>query len=211
MPPRLSVRLYFEATTAWLALLLSVLLTGCSGDSDSGRDRSGEQLIPAVEVVQARYGSLPLTERMNGLVRAKNQVELYPQVSAAVMEVYVNDGDFVNAGTPLVRLRDTELREQLKQAEASHQIAVAQAKQAEAELRRIRTELERSTSLADQNLISDTEFDNIQTDAVAAEADAELARARVEQAQATVEERREALSKVSKQSCQAPREAPLPL
>ena len=150
--------------------------------------------MPAVEAVQARYGSLPLTERLNGLVRAKNQVELYPQMSAAVTQVLVQNGDLVREGEPLVRLRDTEVREQLKQAEASYQIATAQAKQAEAELQRVQAELRRSQSLAEQDLISATEFENIQTQAIAAEADAELARARVLQAQATVDERKEALS-----------------
>ncbi|MBU0984596.1 MAG: efflux RND transporter periplasmic adaptor subunit [candidate division Zixibacteria bacterium] len=151
--------------------------------------------MPAVEVVQADYGSLPLSERLNGLVRAKNQVELFPQISAAVVQVYVQNGDRTKAGEPLVRLRDTELRERLKQAEASYQIAAAQAKQAEAELQRVQAELRRSSGLAEKDLISPTEFETAQTQAIAAEADAELARARVEQARATVDERQEALSR----------------
>jgi RND family efflux transporter MFP subunit len=152
-------------------------------------------LIPAVEAVQASYGSLPLIERLNGVVRAENQVELYPEISARITEVYAQNGDLVAAGDPLVRLRDTELRERLRQAEADLEIARAQAKQAEAELRRVRTEYERATSLAEKDLISPGEYEESQTEAVAAEADAELARARVDQARATVDERKEALSR----------------
>jgi RND family efflux transporter MFP subunit len=152
-------------------------------------------VIPAVEAVQARYGSLPLTERLSGAVKARNQVELYPQISATVMQVFVQNGDLVSTGQQLVRLRDTEFQEQVKQAEASLQIASAQAKQAEAEFQRVQAELKRSMSLSEQNLISATEFEAIQTQAVAAEASAELARARVEQARATIDERREALSR----------------
>jgi RND family efflux transporter MFP subunit len=151
--------------------------------------------MPAVEAVQARYGSLPLTERLSGLVRARNQVELYPQISAAVVQVYVQNGDLVKSGDPLVRLRETELREQLKQVEANYQVTVAQAKQAEADMQRIQAELNRSTNLAQKDLISSTEFETMQTQAIAAEAEAELARARVEQAQASVDERKEALSR----------------
>jgi RND family efflux transporter MFP subunit len=176
-----------------LTILLGLSLSGCSADADSRP--ANERLIPAVEAVQARYGSLPLSERLSGLVRARNQVELYPQISAAVVQVYVENGDMVKAGQPLVRLRDTEFREQLKQAEASYQITTAQVKQAEAELQRIKAQLERTESLAASGRISSTELENTQTQFIAAEATAELARARLEQAQATVDERKEALSR----------------
>ena len=174
---------------------LCLLLAGCSGDPDGGSGGANARLVPAVEAVQARHGSLPLTERLSGLVRAKNQVELYPQISAAIVQVYVQNGDLVKSGDPLVRLRDTELRERLKQVEANYQITVAQARQAEADMQRIQAELNRSTNLAQKDLISPTEFETMQTQAIAAEAEAELARARVEQAQATVDERKEALSR----------------
>ena len=175
-------------------MAISIAIPGCTGDTEAGSKRNGERLVPAVEAVRSQYGSLPLTERLNGLVRAKNQVELYSQITEAVVQVYVQNGDLVSEGDPLVRLRETELREQLKQAEAGFQIAAAQVKQAEAELVRVRLELTRSTSLAEKELISPTEFENMQSEAIAAEADAELARARLAQAQATVDERKEALS-----------------
>lgn len=174
-------------------ICLGLLLPGCSGDNGGGKGNG--KMMPAVEAVQARFGSLPLTERLSGAVKAKNQVELYPQISAPVMQVFVQNGEFVRAGQQLVRLRDTEFQEQLKQAEASLQIALAQAKQADAEWQRMQAEAKRSTSLADQGLISATAFEEIQTRTVAAEASAELARARVEQAQATVDERKETLGR----------------
>lgn len=109
-------------------------------------------------------------------------------ISTAVVQVYVQNGDLVKSGDPLVRLRDTELRERLKQVEANYQITVAQAKRAEADMQRIQAELNRGTNLAQKDLISPTEFETIQTQAISAEAEAELARARVEQAQASVDE-----------------------
>ncbi len=178
-----------------ISLVLLLHLGSCSGDSQAARGRGREQLIPAVEAVQARFGSLPLTERLSGSVKAKNQVELYPQVSAAIEEIYVNNGEFVESGQALLKLRDTEFREQLKQAEANYRITVAQAKQADAAHKRLQAELERSTNLSDKNLISPSEFEEIESQAIAAEADAELAQARVEQAWATVEERKEELSR----------------
>jgi RND family efflux transporter MFP subunit len=170
-----------------------LLLGGCSGESGSRQNGTGG-IIPAVEAVQARYGSLPLTQRLSGLVKAKNQVEIYPEVSAVIVEVYVNNGDIVKQGQPLIRLRDKEFRERLKQARAGYQITVAQLRQAEAQLKEAQAELKRTETLTEQGLTSSTELETIQTQTVSAEANVELAKARVEQAQATMDERGETLS-----------------
>ncbi|NIR49121.1 efflux RND transporter periplasmic adaptor subunit [candidate division KSB1 bacterium] len=171
-----------------------LLLFRCSGESDGTDESRTNRLIPAVEAVRARHGSLPLTERLSGVVKARNQVEIYPEISAAIVQVHVENGDTVEEGQPLVRLRDKELWERLKQARASYQIAVAQAKQAEARLKEMQAELERTQMLSEKQLTSATELETIQTQAISAEADVELANARVEQARAIVDEREEALS-----------------
>jgi len=190
------IRNHFSITGYFLlVILLYSLLAGCSGTENRNSGNAGERLIPAVEAVQARYGALPLTERLSGVTRAWNQVELYPQISAPIVKVYVQNGDLVAFDDPLVQLRDAEFREQLKQAEANYQVALAQARQADAELKRIESELKRVTSLAEKDLVSPTELENIQTKAIAAEADVELFQARVNQAQAVVDQRKEELSR----------------
>lgn len=172
----------------------AMLMFGCSGDAEiSAKDQTG-RLIPAVEAVQARYGSLPLTERLTGVVKAKNQIEIYAEINAVIVDVSAKNGDVVKRGQPLVRLRDREFQEQLKQASAGYQIALAQAKQAEAQLQEIQAELQRTKTLAEKGLASATELEMVQTRAVSAEANLELAQARVQQAQATMDERKEMLS-----------------
>lgn len=169
-----------------------LLLAGCSeqaGGTNNGRDN----LIPAVEAVQSRQGSLPLVERLSGVVEARNQVEIYPEISATIQAVYVQDGDNVVRHEPLVKLRDREFQERLKQAQAAHQIAAAQARQAEARLKAAQSALKRMQALADKELASDAELEASETQALSAQADVELAVARVDQAQATVAEREEAL------------------
>lgn len=127
-------------------------------------------------------------------MRARNQVEIYPRISAVITEVLVQNGDSVPRGEPLVRLRDTEFRERLKQARASHQIAVAQLRRAEAEAKEARAALERMKSLDAQDLSSDAELVSVEARAEAAEAEIELAKARVSQALASSEEQEENLS-----------------
>lgn len=183
-------------TAAYLiGLTLSGLsLSGCGDSAGSARGNGGNNFVPAVEAVRADFGSLPLTERLSGVIEAKNQVEIFPAISAAIVQVHVNDGDIVAQGAPLVRLRDTEFRERLNQARAGYQIAVAQLSQSQARLNKLHSDLIRTTALAEKSLVSDTEFESIQASAASAEADVALANARVEQAQATIDEYEEALS-----------------
>jgi RND family efflux transporter MFP subunit len=180
--------IYYLIVLSWIGVL-----SGCSGGSGTpGSNRN--QLIPAVEAVQARYGALPLVERLSGVVEARNQVEIYPEISAVIKTVEVQNGDEVDEGQPLVRLRDVEFQERLKQARAAYQVAQAQARQAEAKYKEIEAELRRTRSLANKDLISDSELETIEMQASSAEADVQLAQARVEQAAATVAEREEALA-----------------
>lgn len=172
------------------------LFLSCSGKSDAGENNKG-MITPAVEAVQSRTGSLPLTQRLSGIVEAKNQIEIYPEISAIITDVFVKNGDFVKKGDALLKLRDKEFSERLKQANAGYQIALAQLKQAKARMNEINNELARTQKLADQGLTSTTDLETVQTRAISAEADVNLAEARLEQAQATVEERNESLAQTT--------------
>ncbi len=178
-----------------LILLFSpglLFMFGCSED-EGGAGQGAPELIPAVEVVQAQFGGLPLEERLNGIVRANNQVEIYPRISAPIEEIYVQNGDLVSQGDPLVRLRDTEYRERLRQAEASLRITLAQKRQAEAALGEIESQIRRERILAERDLSSDMELEQLEARLESARASLELANAQVEQAESTVEEMKESL------------------
>lgn len=169
-------------------------LFSCGGDSAGPGGDSANSLVPTVEAVQARSGTLPLIERLTGEVRADNQVGIFPETSAVIVAVYVRDGDQVKKGQPLVRLRDREFQERVRQAEAEYRVSLAQLKQVEARLKERRAELNRARSLAEEKLISVEELEAAETRVVSAEADVELAAARVEQQNAAVAESEEELS-----------------
>ena len=176
------------------ALLFSLIFIGCNGEEGNRGDRSNAN-IPSVEAVQAQFGSLPLEERLSGVVRAQKQVDIYPRISAPVEEVYVQNGDQVEAGDPLVRLNDTEYRERLRQAEANLRINNAQLRQAEASLKELESQLRRQIVLSERELSSEIEMERIQAEVESAEANVELASAQVEQAESTVAEQQDALSR----------------
>ncbi len=181
----------------------SFVLAGC-GEGGGGNAAGGPggpggfggpRTIPAVEAVQAQLGSLPLEERLVGIVKADNQVEIFPEITAPIEQVHVNSGDYVQKGQMLVSLDSRQFKEQLNQAKASLRISQADAKQAEARLRELTLQFERTETLAKKDLVSDLDLETQRAQVDAASASLERAHAQVEQAGATVQERETALSR----------------
>lgn len=183
----------YTALSACLILAGLVFSTGSCGSGGSGENQDN-RLIPGVEAVQARHGTLPLSQRLSGVVKAVNQVAIYPEISAVITEVLIRNGDSVEKGQTLIRLRDKEYRDRLKQAMASYQIAAAQVRQAEARLKEAQSELKRMRQLAEQKMVSISQLETAEARTASAEADVDLAKARVEQVQANVAEEEENLA-----------------
>ncbi|NQV74042.1 efflux RND transporter periplasmic adaptor subunit [bacterium] len=178
-----------------LLCLVGTLSIGCSDSSDAGQGAVGAPAapIPSVEVIQARLGSLPLEERMSGVVHAKNQVVLYAEISAPIIKIEVQNGDFVRAGEPLVYLRDKQYQDQINQAEAALQISQADAKRTAATLSEVKNRLDRIQQLADRQLESQQQLEALQAQYAGADAANDQALARISQAEANLEEQREML------------------
>ena len=172
-----------------------MVLASCSGDNSGEKNytRGEGTRIPTVEAVASMYGSLPLEERLTGSVRARNQIDIFPEISAQVTQVLVNDGDRVDEGQVLVRLRDSEIRERLNQATSGYQIAVAQVRQAENNLSQAESNLRRVRQLAERDLGSAAELEQLEAELESAKASLQLAVAQREQASSVVSERRTAL------------------
>lgn len=179
-----------------LTIILPLLfLISCSNESQDQQRNQGNLVIPAVEAVQSQFGSLPLVERFSGNVVSENQVELYPEVNAQIAEVYVENGDFVNKGDVLVKLQDEPFQKQLQQSEANLKINNARLKQAKAQLSTLEAQYKRIQALAEKDLSSELELEQINAEKISAEADVELAEAQVEQSAALVDERKNQLTK----------------
>ena len=178
-----------------IALLLLIAATGCGSDEEAANPGTNSANIPSVEVIQARYGALPLVERMTGLVRAANQVTIYSEITAPVVRVVAQNGDNVRRGDPLVYLNDKQYSDQLRQVEAALQIAEADARRTEATLAEVKTRFARVQQLADKQLQSAQELEALQAQVSIAEATHAQSVARIAQAEANVEEQKETLRK----------------
>lgn len=157
------------------------------------QNSGSDAVIPSVEAVQAQFGSLPLQERLSGVVRAQKQVDIYPRITAPIEEIYKQDGEPVEEGEPLVKLRDREFSERVRQAEANLRINQARVKQAEAALNEAQSQLRRQTILAERELSSEIEIERLEAQLQSAEANYELTLAQLEQSESTLAEQQELL------------------
>lgn len=189
---RRRARRLFRVLAPVLALAASA--AGCGGGVDPAPS-AGSAVVPAVEALPAQAGTLPLFDEVSGVVRARNQVAIHPEISGSVVAVRVRNGDQVAPGQELVRLDDGPQREQLRQAEAGLLMAEATAAEVRAREAEVRAQVLRTRALAQSGLVSELDLETREAQLAAAEAQSAQAAARVAQARAAVAERESALAK----------------
>ena len=117
-------------------------------------------------------------------------VQAVPRVNGRLQSVNVKLGDPVRRGQLIAKIEDREIQEQVRQAEASHDVSRATIRQREADLTLARTNLERNKNLLDRQLLPQQTFDDTEARHQAALAQLDLAKAQFEQAKARLEELR---------------------
>jgi RND family efflux transporter MFP subunit len=124
-------------------------------------------------------------------------VEAVPRINGRLQTVNVKLGDPVRRGQLLAKIEDREIQEQVRQAEASHEVARATIRQRDADLKLAQTNLERNKNLLDRELLPRQTYDDTDARHQAALAQLDLARAQFEQAKSRLEELRINLSNTS--------------
>lgn len=135
---------------------------------------------PALQTHAVAPTKAPLERAFDGTIEAVNQGTVSAQTSGRVAQVMYDVNDFVPAGAVIVRLRGTEQRASLGQAEA----ALKEATAAEAEVQKRYARV--------QELLKERVVSQQQVDQVAAERDAAVAR--LASAKAGVDAAREGVS-----------------
>jgi RND family efflux transporter MFP subunit len=163
---------------------------GGGTDASAGPRGPGGPRAQTVEVVTPEFADI--TERVSliGSLRAKQRVEVTPKFSGRVLEIRVDRGDAVRAGQVIARLEDDELRQQVRSAEASLEVARASQAQREAELKSVKVALDRYRDLRQDGVVSSQQLEQAQTGVEVSEAQANLAKAQVIQAEAQLQELR---------------------
>jgi RND family efflux transporter MFP subunit len=117
-------------------------------------------------------------------------VDVVPKVAGRLESINVRLGDSVRKGQLLAQLDDREIREQVRQAEASYEVSRATIRQREADLKFAETNLERSRNLFARQLLPQQTLDDADARQQAAAAQLDLSRAQYQQAKARLDELR---------------------
>lgn len=161
-----------------------------------GMGGGGGVFRPPMTVQLASVTRAPVSEYLTvvGNLIGASTVEVVPKVSGRLQSVNVRIGDAVSRGSLIALVEDREIREQVKQAEASFDVSRATIRQREADLKFAQTNLERSRSLFQRQLLPQQTLDDADARQQAAAAQLDLARAQFAQAEARLEELRITLS-----------------
>ncbi|HEX2094082.1 MAG TPA: efflux RND transporter periplasmic adaptor subunit [Longimicrobiaceae bacterium] len=135
----------------------------------------------------------------SGTIDPKRRVDISADISGRVIELTVEEGEWVNRGDLLLRIDPTAYQAAVRRAEAAVAQAQARAAQARANLLQAQSAARRADQLSrsSEQLISAADAEQARTQAAVAQAELEAARFGVAQAQAGLSEAREALRKTT--------------
>lgn len=175
---------WYKRKRVWLgAVLLLLLVLGIS--QCAGGEEQANYITAEVET-----RSLDLSVTATGALRPTNQVEVGSEVSGRIDDVFVDVNDQVTRGQVLARINTEVIDDQIRQARANLNAAVARVAEAQATLDADEAQLERLLEvqrLSDGRVPSQAEIDQ-------AEAAVNRGRASVAAARANVSSSRAQLS-----------------
>lgn len=166
-----------------------------------------------IEVELATVKRVTIVEKVSasGTVQPVTEVKIAPEVSGEIIELLVEEGDSVQRGQLLVKIRPDTWESQLQRARASLSQQRANLAQAEANLNAARAqfiraeqEFNRQKTLKEENVISVAEWQLAQqnyeiakTDVTAAEKSVEASRYIIQSTEASLREAQENFRKTS--------------
>ena len=164
-----------------------------------------------VEIYQAGLGSITELVTASGEIQPEVEVRVSPEVPGEIIELNIMEGDFVDEGKLLVKIRPDNFINALERAKANYNQVRANLSssksnlsRSEAQYLRASLEFDRQKKLFDQNVISDSEFELAETNFKVSKQDLESSKQSVKASEyvvrsalATVDESEENLRKTS--------------
>ena len=155
---------------------------------------------PVITVQTDKVTRRPLmieTVMANGRIQPVIQVKISPEVSGEIVELPVKEGQQVQKGDLIVKIKPDAYIANLNQAEAGYQSSVAGRATAEANLRKAEADFNRSKGLFEAKLIPQSDFDQARASYDVAQAQLTSSDHQVEMAKASRANAKEQLDKTT--------------
>lgn len=157
----------------------------------------GKAATVKVAIENAEKRTIVETITANGKIQPEKEVKITPDVSGEIVELTVREGDHVEKGQLLLRIKPDIYISQKDRSMAA--ISSARARLAQAEAQYIQAELsyKRTKQLFDEQTISKSEFEQAEASYSVAKAEVDAAKYSVISAEASLKEANETLIKTS--------------
>ena len=153
----------------------------------------GKDLEISVATEKAELRTIVETITANGKVRPQTEVKISPDVSGEIVELHVAEGNQVERGQLLLKIKPDTYISMRDRAEAAVNSAKAQLANANARLAQVQAQYEqaemnynRSRRLFDQQTISESEYETTRSNYRMAQAEVEAARQSVQASEFSV-------------------------
>ncbi|MCH2449521.1 MAG: efflux RND transporter periplasmic adaptor subunit [Gracilimonas sp.] len=181
-----------KKTLFWVGGVLGVIIilglilrvTGVIGTEDTGKE---------VETATAKLKTITQLVSASGKVQPEIEVIIRPDVSGEIIELAVNEGDFVREGDLLVRIKPDIYQAQIDNLNAALLTQKARFEQTRAALIRAEAAYKRDKTLYEKNLISEMEYIQSKSEFDSQTASLNAAKYQIQSAEAQLRQAKEEL------------------
>ena len=167
-----------------IAVGLTLRFTGVIGNTQSGTE---------VETTSAKLKTITQLVSASGKVQPEIEVIIRPDVSGEIIELAVNEGDVVQQGDLLVRIKPDIYQAQIDNLNAALLTQKARMEQTKAALIRAEATYERDKQLYDRDMISEMEFIQSKSEYESQKASLKASEYQIQSAEAQLRQAREEL------------------
>ncbi len=157
----------------------------------------GKELMVKVAVEKAERRTIVEMITANGKIQPEKEVKISPDVSGEIVLLNVEEGDFVNAGDLLFKIKPDTYISMRDRAQAALESAKARLAQAKAQFIQAELAFNRNKQLYEEETISQSEYEQAEASYKVAQAEVEAAEFSVKSSEASLSEANEALIKTT--------------
>ncbi len=161
-----------------LLLLSTLLLAGCTTDQTT--ELTEPPPIPVIAVTPT-IKDIPLYVESIGVLYPSINMEIWPQVTGTLKEVYIKEGQWVTKNQPLMQIDPISYAIKVREAEAQLTMDFI-------ELQAAQKKLDRFRQLAQKDLVAQIEWDEIESQAARAQTMVALSDSKLQEAKNNLED-----------------------
>lgn len=173
--------------------LVALVLSMSSCSTEQPTNVSAAESVRDVSVLAVEQENIPDVLQAVGTVRAAETSDLASQMMGNIVEMKVQEGDWVHRGQVLAVLDESQPRAAVDRATAAELAAQQQLVAAETDLALAESTLKRTQYLYEQKVVSQQEFEDVKARQEADLARSDVAKAGLAQARAALKEARTSL------------------